>query len=126
MKNKQNKRVRAVFENLRNLRSEDIESSEILKELLKNEVPKSIQLAHESKKIFASVFEINSTGAYLEIHRNHWIPALETVILWRIESDREEDYKMCAKLRDLIVKIRESNRSKKIVNVNKMEDRVDE
>lgn len=113
---KKQNRIRAVFENLHNLTSEDIEKSGILKELLKVQVPRAIRLALESKKIFASVFEINSTGAYLEIHKNHWISALETIILWRVESDLEEDYKKCAELRDLIIRIKESSKQQKTIH----------
>lgn len=115
MKNNKEKRVRAVFDNLYNLRSEDIEKSDQLKELLKNQVPKAIKLAQESNKIFASIFEINSTGAYLEIHKNHWISALETIILWRVESDLEEDYKTCAEIRDLIIAIKNGVKRKPVI-----------
>ena len=40
---KNNRPPRAVFENVETLKAHDIQSSEILKTLIKNEVPKSIE-----------------------------------------------------------------------------------
>ena len=101
---------RAVFENINALKAEDIQNSEILKTLLKKEVPKSIEYAIENKKTFASIFEINDSNCYIELHRNQWIQALETCILFHIE---DEDYESCNKITKLMEKIR--NKPKKVI-----------
>jgi transcription antitermination factor NusA-like protein len=113
MKNK--RPPRAVFENVNSLKAQDIQSSEILKTLLKKEVPESIEYAIENKKTFASIFEINDSNCYIELHRNQWIQALETCILFYIE---EEDYESCNKITKLIEKVKK--KPKKVVAKQKL------
>jgi hypothetical protein len=109
MKNK--RPPRAVFENLDSLKAKDIQNSEILKTLLKKEVPQSIEYAIENKKTFAAIFEINDSNCYIELHKNQWIQALETCIIFYIE---EEDYESCNKITKLIEKIKK--KSNKVVS----------
>ena len=102
--------VRALFENAEELRAEDVAQSEILKTLLKTQVPIAIEDAIVAKKIYASIFEINDTKNYIEIHKNHWVNALETCLIWYVE---DENYEMCTHIKNLIQSI-QNKPSKKI------------
>jgi hypothetical protein len=112
---KNNRPPRAVFENVETLKAHDIQSSEILKTLIKNEVPKSIEYAIDNKKTFASIFEINDSNCYIELHKNQWVQALETCIIFFIE---DEDYESCNKITKLIEKIKK--KPKKVVAKQKL------
>lgn len=106
--------VRAVFQDPEDLRAEDVAKSEVLRNLLKIHVPKAIEEAIVKKKIYAPLFEINETGHYVEIHKNHWVGALETCLVWYVD---EEDYEMCNHIKNLIKSI-QSKPTKKI-SINK-------
>jgi hypothetical protein len=112
---KETRPARALFENVNGLKAEDIQQSDILKKLLKKEVVKSIEYAFENKKTFASIFEINESNCFVELHKNQWVPALETCIRFYIE---EEDYESCNKITKLITAI-SKKKSSKLVNNEK-------
>jgi len=103
--------VKAMFPDIHELSSDQIASSGILKDLLKTEVPKAISSAHKEKKIYASVFEINNTGYFIEIHKKDWVSALETCVVFNVEH---EDYATCAEITDLINQIKSNQKSPKI------------
>tara|TARA_R110000868_G_scaffold397496_1_gene670214 strand:- start:780 stop:1127 length:348 start_codon:yes stop_codon:yes gene_type:complete len=103
------KTIRALFEDLNNLRAEEIAKSQQLKELLKSQVPLTIYDAHLTNKQYASIFEINDSENYIEISKKDWISALETCISWFLET---EEYEKCTKLKAIIVEIQ--NKPKKI------------
>jgi len=103
--------VRALFENPQDLRAEDVAKSEILKDLLKNHVPLAIENAIVKKKIYASVFEINDSKQFIEIHKNNWVQALETCLVWYVE---DEDYEMCNHIKNLIFTIQDKKKLSKI------------
>jgi hypothetical protein len=103
--------VRALFENPQDLRAEDVSKSEILKDLLKNHVPLAIENAIVKKKIYASVFEINDSKQFVEIHKNNWVQALETCLVWYVE---DEDYEMCNHIKNLIFTIQDKKKLSKI------------
>ena len=105
------KPVRALFDNLDQLTSEQISKSDILKQLVKKHVPLAIEEAAVDKKIYASLFEINDSGQYVEVHKNNWIQALETCLVWYVE---DEDYEMCTHIKNLIHSIQEKPKSGKI------------
>lgn len=111
---KQYRAPRAIFENIASLTAQDIEKSDILKGLLKVEVPKAIEYAIENKKTFASIFEINDSNSYIELHKNQWIQALETCILFYVE---EEDYEACNKMTKLIDQIKNKKVKKVVTNI---------
>jgi hypothetical protein len=96
------KTVRALFDNVHELTHEDIAKSQQLKDLLKMQVPVSVYEAHTANKQYATVFEINATDNYIEIPKKDWIPALETCIMWHLES---EDYEKCSKIKEIIAEI---------------------
>ena len=110
-----NRPPRAIFEKIGTLTAQDIEASNILKGLLKVEVPKAIEYAMDNKKTFASIFEINDSNCYIELHKNQWVQALETCIIFFIE---EEDYESCNKITKLIEKIKK--KPKKVVAKQKL------
>lgn len=120
MTNKGKKKVvRAVFDRLDELSAEDIVKSEVLKSLLRAQVPISIREAFNAKKIFASVFEINNSGAFVEIHKHQWIPALESIVLWLVDM---EDYESCTEIKNLISEIKNKPKDRPIVNVDNKKD----
>lgn len=91
-----NKRpFRVNFENLSEMKSEDLVGSEVLVKVLKTEVPKAINKAIEEKKLYAVVFEINTSGVYVEIHKKDWVSAINSCIdLYT----KEEEYEKCGEL----------------------------
>ena len=97
--------VRAIFDNLEEMTAEDIASSEILKKLLSDNLPPCIKRAHALGSTYASIFEINASESYVEIHKSQWIPALETVISWH-SDENVQDYEKCAELAKLIEEIK--------------------
>ena len=103
--------VRALFENPQDLKAEDVAKSEILKDLLKNHVPLAIENAIVKKKIYASVFEINDSKQFIEIHKNNWVQALETCLVWYVE---DEDYEMCNHIKNIIFTIQDKKKLSKI------------
>lgn len=96
------KTIRALFEDIDKLTTEQILKSEALKDLLKHQVPVAIYDAYNSKKQSASLFEINNTDHYVEIPKKDWAQALETCIMWYLES---EDYERCSKIKEIIDEI---------------------
>lgn len=105
------KPVRALFDNLDQLTSEQIAKSDILKSLVKKHVPSAIEEAIVEKKIYASLFEINDSGQYIEVHKNHWVQALETCLVWYVE---DENYEMCTHIKNIIQAIQEKPKTGKI------------
>jgi hypothetical protein len=101
MKKNQRKTVRAIFDNAEDLKCEQIKESEILKTLLKQEVPKAIEDAMVNRKSFASIFEINTTNNFVEIHKNYWADSLATCLHWYLE-DGTEDYETCNHISKMI------------------------
>lgn len=105
--------VRAIFDNPHDLTSESVAKSEELKKLIKSQIVESIGLAHGANKTYASVFEINDSSHYVDIHKKNWVQALETCLLWYVE---DEDYEKCKEIKDLIHKIK--NKGSKRINLN--------
>jgi excinuclease UvrABC helicase subunit UvrB len=90
---------RINFENLPLLRSEDLVESEVLLGVLKKEVPKAINKAIKEKKTYATVFEINSSNVYVEIHKKDWVNALNSCVEFHA---KEEEYETCVELNNTI------------------------
>jgi len=95
------KTIQAIFDRAEELEYETIKDSALLKSLLKQEVPKAIEDAMINKKTFASVFEINATNNYIEIHKNYWIDSLSSCLHWYLE-DGSEDYETCNHISKMI------------------------
>ena len=94
---------KALFEPLEHIQSSDLLDNESLLEMIKKETPIAIKEAFQNKKTFATLFEINGMGLFLDIPRNHWVPALEQCIKFKLE---EENFEECVKIRDLIEEIK--------------------
>lgn len=101
--------IRAIFDNLDMMTAEDIATSEVLKKLLSDNLPTSIKRAHASGANHASIFEINSSESYVEIHKSQWIQALETVISWH-SDENVQDYEKCAEVAKIIEDIKSGNK----------------
>lgn len=109
---KTRKTIRAYFTNIDRLSSDDIAKLETVKPLLSENVPLSIRRAYDANQNYASVFEINESDTYLEIHKSQWIKAIETIISW-YSHESVQDYEKCVELTKLI----------SLIKVNKKRDR---
>lgn len=98
---------RALFEPLMGIQSSDLTDNDILLNLVKLETPIAIEEAYKSKKTFATIFEINTTGYFLDIPKSYWIYALQECIKFNLE---EEKYEECTKLSKLIEEIKKSSK----------------
>jgi len=103
--------VRAVFDNPHDLSPETVSESKDLKKLIKSQLSECIKFAFEANKQYASIFEINDSTYYIEIHKKNWVQALETCMLWYVE---DEDYETCTKIKDLIKHIQNRGKKNKI------------
>jgi hypothetical protein len=104
---------RAMFQPLEGLTAAQLHDSKPLVGLVRKEVYPAIQEAHQNKKTFATLFEVNSTGYYLDIPKQYWIAALEECIKFNLEEEKFED---CIKIKKLIDEIKKPTKtiSKKI------------
>jgi hypothetical protein len=87
--------IRAIFDNVHELKSDEVAKSATFKTLLKEKVPGIIESAYKSNSVFATLFEINDSSCFIEIHRNDWVNALESCIGMYAEV---EDYEPCIKI----------------------------
>lgn len=94
---------KALFEPLEDIRSIDLVNTPALLDMVKRETPLAIEEAFQSKKTFATLFEIGGLGLYLDIPKQYWIPALEQCINFLLE---EEKFEECIVLKKLIDEIR--------------------
>lgn len=94
---------KAFFEPLEDIQASDLLDNEALLNMIKVETPLAIEEAFRNKKTFASLFEINGMGLYIDIPRPSWVAALEQCINFKLEEEKFED---CIKLRDLIEEIK--------------------
>lgn len=103
--------IRAVFDNAEDLQPEEVQKSKELKKLIKQQAPECIRFAFEHNKQYATLFEINDSSYYIEIHKKNWVQALETCLLWYVE---DENYEMCTKIKDLVKEIQKRGNKNKL------------
>lgn len=94
---------KAFFEPLEDIQASDLLDNEALLRMIKAETPIAIEEAFRNKKTFATLFEINGMGLFIDIPKQYWIPALEQCINFMLEEERFEE---CIKLRDLIEELK--------------------
>jgi hypothetical protein len=94
---------RALFEPFADLQASDLLDNEPLINLIRNEAPDAIEEAFLNKKTFATLFEVNTTGYFLDIPKMYWVDALEECIKLNLV---EEKYEECLRLNKLIEKIK--------------------
>ena len=99
---------RAMFEILEDIEAADLIDNESLIDLIRAETPAAIEEAFKNKKTFATIFEINGLGLYVDIPKMYWIPALEQCIAFNLEQEKFED---CVILKNLIDQIRKGNKT---------------
>lgn len=104
------RRIRAIIDHVESYSYSELVSSEQLKELVYKETPAAIEEAIKHKSQYATIFEINNTGHYVEIHKKDWIDALNVCIAEKVEK---EDYKECARLNEIIQRIESKQKPKK-------------
>jgi hypothetical protein len=78
---------KAFFEPLEHIQASDLLDNEALLSMIKKETSLAIEEAFRNKKTFATLFEINGIGLYLDIPKQYWIPALEQCINFKLEED---------------------------------------
>jgi len=94
---------KAFFEPLEDIQASDLLDNEALLRMIKAETPIAIEEAFRNKKTFATLFEINGMGLFIDVPKQYWIPALEQCINFMLEEERFEE---CIKLRDLIEELK--------------------
>lgn len=105
------RKVRAIIRDLDKATYDDLVKSEPLKELIIKETPTSIESAVKNRSTFATIFEINNSNTFLEIHKKDWIPALESCIAYYV---KKENYEECTRINALINEIRSRNNKMRI------------
>ena len=98
---------RALFEPIIGIQASDLTDNAILLNLIKSETPLAIEEAFKAKKTFATIFEVNTTGYFLDIPKTYWIQALEECIKLNLEDEHFEE---CIKLKDLIEVIKKASK----------------
>ncbi len=98
---------RALFESFPDLRSSDLIANEPLLGLIRKETPIAIEEAFRGKKTFATIFEINTSGYYLDIPKMYWTAALEECIKMNLQDEHFEE---CLKLKNLIDEIKATSK----------------
>lgn len=99
---------RALFELPDDVQVAQLLENESLLALIKIETPLAIEESFRNKKTFATIFEINGMGLYMDIPKAYWIPALEQCIAFNLE---EEKFEECVKIKNLIEEIRKGNKT---------------
>lgn len=110
---------RALFEPFDELQASDLLDNEALLNLIRQETPDAIEEAFRGKKSFATLFEVNMTGYFLDIPKMYWIDALQECIKLNLV---EEKYEECLKLNNLIEEIKTA--PKKTIKSKKNGERV--
>ena len=94
---------RALFEPFEELQASDLLDNEALLNLIRQETPDAIEEALRAKKSFATLFEVNMTGYFLDIPKMYWVSALQECIKLNLV---EEKYEECLRLNNLIEEIK--------------------
>jgi hypothetical protein len=84
---------------------EVILEAEVLVELVYTEVLPAIQQAIKAKKATATLFQINSTDAYVELPKSEWVTAIDSCISY---YSTKEKYELCTELSTLKSKLNTS------------------
>ncbi len=101
---------RAMFEPVEDIRAEDLLNTPVLVSMVRKEAPLAIKAALDEKKTFATIFEIGTTGMYVDVPKSYWVDALEQCISYNLEEEKFED---CIELKKLIDDVKSSVKSVK-------------
>jgi hypothetical protein len=99
---------RAIFELPDDIQASQLLENDSLLALIKAETPIAIEEAFRNKKTFATIFEINGIGLYVDIPKAYWTSALEQCISYNLE---EEKFEECVKIKNLIEEIRKGSKT---------------
>lgn len=99
---------RAMFQPLEETTTAQLIESEPFKELVRKETFAAIEEAFQNKKTFATLFEINTTGNYIDIPKQYWVEALEECIKYNLTDEKFEE---CLKIKNLIDQIKQPTKS---------------
>jgi hypothetical protein len=99
---------RAMFQPLDETTSAQLMDSGPFKELVRKETFTAIEEAFRNKKTFATLFEINTTGHYIDIPKQYWIEALEECIKYNLTDEKFEE---CLEIKNLIDLIKQPTKS---------------
>jgi hypothetical protein len=97
------RKVRATILGVETIEQEDLKKSVILKDLVISETPNAIEEAMTTRSNFATIFEVNDSGNYVEIHKRDWISALQACLIYCV---KKENYESCSKINKLIDKLK--------------------
>lgn len=99
---------KAMFQPLEGLTAADLLDNQALIELTKAETFPAIEDAFNNKKTFATLFQVNMTGNYIDIPKQYWIPALEECIKFNLA---EEKFEKCLEIKNLIDRIKQPTKT---------------
>ena len=99
---------RAMFQPLEDTTAAQLIESEPFRELVRKETFAAIEEAFQNKKTFATLFEINTTGNYIDIPKQYWVEALEECIKYNLTDEKFEE---CLKIKNLIDQIKQPTKS---------------
>ena len=94
---------KAMFQPLDGLTATDILDNQGFTSLVKAETYPAIKEAFANKKTFATLFQINMTGNYIDIPKQYWVSALEECIKFNLAEEKFED---CVEIKNLIDEIK--------------------
>jgi len=94
---------RALFEPIIGLQASDLMDNEVLLNLIRSETPLAIEEAFKARKTFATIFEVNTTGYFLDLPKMYWVDALQECIKLNLV---DEKYEECLRLNNLIEDIK--------------------
>lgn len=106
------RKVKAMIQNLDQASYEDLVKSESLRDLVIRETPLAIKLAIKNRLSFATIFEINNTNNFVEIHKRDWIPALESCIAYYVDK---ENYEECTKINSVVEELKKTKTKKTVI-----------
>jgi len=110
---------KAFFEPLEGVTESDLIDNEPLHKLIRKETPLAVEEAFKAKKTFATLFEINATGYFIDLPKSQWIPALEQCITFKLEEEKFED---CIAIKKLIENIKKGNKTVSKRELKKKDD----
>jgi hypothetical protein len=96
------RKIRAILDGVERYTSTELLTSETLTQLVYKETPNAIEEAIKTNSTYASIFEINNSGNYVDIHKRDWISALSVCLS---ENVTKEDYAACSRINELITKL---------------------
>lgn len=115
---KNSRKVKAYIENLSSYTSEELLTSETLRDLVIKEVPNAIEEAIKNKSQYATLFEVNNSNHYIDLHKKDWASALSACLSVNITI---ENYPECSRINSILTRLQQSNKQSKTITKTKID-----